>query len=119
MNIIFSIISILLSSLFVAYGLSLTTGLNNSLWLFCFWLTSILYGGVGFYCLYLALRKGVASAVKMLKYVSLVYLFIFIVASLDVGRISGQELLLIIIVGILLLINWFMVKKIISRSINA
>jgi hypothetical protein len=104
--------------MFLAYGLSLALSPNIPIGLLGFSLTSIIYGLIGFYSLYLALRKTETNVIKILKNSSFVYLFIFVVASFDVGMVSGQELMLIIFVSMFLLLNWMAVKAINNRRTN-
>ncbi len=59
-----------------------------------------------------AWRKGGVRAIKSMKYLAIIFLIIFIIGSMDVGMISGQELAVILGVGLLLLFNVFSVKKI-------
>jgi len=101
--------------MFFAYGLIMVLSSQISFGILGFSIFSMLYGVIGLCCLYLALRKIEKNIIKIFKYSSLVYLLIFVVASFDVGMISGQEFLLIVFIGMFLLLNWVSIKAIINR----
>ncbi|PKG36913.1 hypothetical protein, partial [Psychromonas sp. Urea-02u-13] len=114
-----SIISILISSLFIAIGVMVILGATALLWKIGFALVTISYGIAGFYSLYLALGKRQVKGFNVLKYLSLAFMAIYIIANLDSGMISGQEFGLIIIISIFILLNWLSVNSIYNRGQNA
>jgi len=119
LNIILSILSILISFAFIAYGLSIWFASVSSLIILSLSAMTLSYGVIGFYCIYQAFKSKQTKAVTLIKYVSFIYLAVYFAGSLDSWRISGHELLAIFTVSIFLLVNWLLIKSIFNRRLNA
>jgi len=119
LNIILSILSILISFAFIAYGLSIWFGSVSSLIILSFSAITLSYGFIGFYSIYQVFKSSQTKAITLIKYVSFIYLAVYFAGSLDSWRISGHELLAIFTVSILLLVNWLLIKSIYNRRLNA
>ena len=95
-------ITIILASLsFIAYGVLLVTseGASNTIIIFGF--SSLLYGSLSIIHLISLFIKRKIIPIKIINYIGSLFLVTFILASLDVGRISGLEWVGIFIVAIL------------------
>ena len=94
--------TIILASLcFTAYGILLVTSKGASNIIIIFGLSSLLYGSLSIIHLISIYLKRKIIPIKAINYIGSLFLVTFILASLDVGRISGLEWLGIFIVAIL------------------
>jgi hypothetical protein len=107
-----SIISVLISSVFLVYGLFISTSDDVPILIMFFSVSTTLYGLVSISSLIWACSKGEYKAVKLIKYSAVVYVLIYIAGSMDMGIISGQEIAGVFLVSILLIINWYSVNRV-------
>ncbi len=111
-GIVLSILSVAVSAVFVIYGLRVSFTGETPVWVLLFSLACFAYGVLSALLLVFAwFRSGVKAQTGM-KYLALIFLVAFVLASLDVGIISGQEVLGIVVVAIMLWLNWFSVKTV-------
>lgn len=111
-----SIVSVLFSSLFIVIGAMIIMRSNMELWEIGLAVIAISYGIISVFSLYIAIFKAHKSKFKTLKYCSVTFLSIFILANFDSGLVSGQEFSIIIMFGMTLFLNWLFVNKIAKNA---
>ncbi|MCK5286951.1 MAG: hypothetical protein KAJ59_03985 [Thermodesulfovibrionia bacterium] len=115
MNIILSIASVIVSFLFVFYGGRVITS-EPPTWIMIFGILTISYGLMSVILLLFAWTRGGNTLQRISIIGSIAFLIIFILGSLDVGMISELEWAGILIVVLMILINWFAIRKITLRK---
>lgn len=99
---VFLTITIILASLcFAAYGILLITSEGASNTIIIFGSSSLLYGSISIIHLISIFLKRKIIPIKAINYIGSLFLVTFVLALLDVGRISGLEWVGIFIVAIL------------------
>ena len=111
-----AMLSSLFSALFILFGVAIAMGEIRTILLVFFAIVSLSYGILGFYSIFIALSKRNETEFRILKYASLLFLFVFTLACFDAGMVSGLEFSIIFVSAIFLLLNWLSIKSIAKSS---
>lgn len=111
-----AMLSSLFSAMFILFGVAIAVGEIRTILLIFFAVISLSYGILGFYSIFIALSKRKETEFKILKYASLLFLFVFTLVSFDAGMVSGLEFSIIFVSAIFLLLNWLSIKSIAKSS---
>ncbi|MCG7872304.1 MAG: hypothetical protein N0C81_07995 [Candidatus Thiodiazotropha lotti] len=110
--ILWSILSFIVSGIYVFYGLMMLQVEQLPTLQFIAATMAFGYGLITIYLLSLAWTKTDKSLVQMTKYIVVTMFVAQIVLTLDVGMISGFEWLGILIVSLMVGINWISIKSV-------
>ncbi|WP_321392110.1 hypothetical protein [uncultured Desulfuromusa sp.] len=114
-----TLLSASVSLVFFLYGAFIARGAIGQTWIMIFAILTACYGAGSLAALLWAWFKGGKRAIKVIKYLAIAFLALFVIGSMDVGMVSGQEFILILGVGLVIWFNWFSVKKIALWQQNA
>ena len=114
-NIILSIVSVSASAIFIFAGIMMVQN-DPPAWILVFGLGTIVYGLLNVVLLALAWLRGGKAVQKVTLCIATAFLIAFIMASLDVGMISGLEWLGIIIVAVMVWVNYFTIRRLVLRK---
>ncbi|MCG8017919.1 MAG: hypothetical protein JAY97_17065 [Candidatus Thiodiazotropha sp. 'RUGA'] len=110
--ILWSILSFIVSGIYVFYGLMMLQVEQLPALPFIAASMAFGYGLITIYLLSLAWTKADNSLVQMTKYIAITMVVAQIVLTLDVGMISGLEWLGILIMSLMIGINWYSIKSV-------
>ncbi|MCG7936423.1 MAG: hypothetical protein JAY68_17415 [Candidatus Thiodiazotropha taylori] len=110
--ILWSILSFIVSGIYVFYGLMMLQVEQLPALPFIAASMAFGYGLITIYLLSLAWTKTDKSLVQMTKYIVLTMLVVQIALTLVVGKASGIEWLGILIMSLMIGINWFSIKSV-------
>jgi len=113
---ILSIISIIISLIFVFYGSLILSSEEIPKWIIAFSTITVIYGLCSLTALIMAWFHYGESVKKCIKYLAVGFMIIFFLGSFDGGIVSGLEIVGLIIVGLMLFINWFAVSVVVKIS---
>ncbi|MET0052185.1 MAG: hypothetical protein ABW095_14060 [Candidatus Thiodiazotropha sp.] len=116
---ILSLIVAAVSVLFVSYGIAIVISEDAPIWIELFALFTIGYGVLAIGSGVWAWFGGGKKAAQIAKVASVAFFVPYVVASMDVGMISGLEVVGILGVGLLLWGNWFAVRFVAQRRAHA
>jgi len=111
---ILSIMSIVVSSIFVFYGSIILFSEKVPKLVILFSIITLIYGLCSMIAIIMAWFRYGESANKCIKYIAIGYMIIFFFGSFDGGSISGLEIIASIVVGIMLFINRFAVSVVVK-----
>lgn len=107
---ILTIASLTVSAAFITYGTAIVLGNDVPSWIIVFAILTAIYGISSLVTLGLAWSIHYAQKTKKyIKYLAIAFMVLFFVGSLDVGMVSGLEIVGLIVVGLMLLVNWYAV----------
>ncbi|MCG8029344.1 MAG: hypothetical protein N0E59_18980 [Candidatus Thiodiazotropha taylori] len=110
--ILWSILSFIVSGIYVFYGLMMLQVEQLPALPFIVASMAFGYGLITIYLLSLAWTKTDKSLVQMTKYIALIMLVVQIALTLAAGKASGIEWLGILIMSLMIGINWFSIKSV-------
>ncbi|MEW8324535.1 MAG: hypothetical protein AB2606_17945 [Candidatus Thiodiazotropha taylori] len=110
--ILWSILSFIVSGIYVFYGLMMLQVEQLPALPFIAASMAFGYGLITIYLLSLAWTKADKSLVQITKYIAITMVVAQIVLTLDVGMISGLEWLGILIMSLMIGINWYSIKSV-------
>lgn len=110
--VVLTAISMAVSAIFIIYGWSIASSEQVPALALLFAAASIGYGMTAFALLLWSWAGCGMKATRFIKLSASVYLLIFVAVSLDLGIISGQELLGIVGVAIAGLVHWISVRHV-------
>ncbi|MCF1437848.1 MAG: hypothetical protein LPD71_03570 [Shewanella sp.] len=110
--ILWSILSFIVSGIYVFYGLMMLQVEQLPALPFIAASMAFGYGLITIYLLSLAWTKTDKSLVQMTKYIALIMLVVQIALTLAAGKASGIEWLGILIMSLMIGINWFSIKSV-------
>ena len=105
-------VSFLASFMFILYGARVAFSEAVPAWIRVFAIVTAGYGVVSIVILMWAWRRGGNKPIKAINYMVIGFLALFVISSMDVGMISGLEIIGIIGVSLALWINWYSVKRV-------
>lgn len=110
------VLSVLTSFLFIYYGMNIIMSPMPARWILTFAYVTTAYGMANIAILSIAWssRERWACDVNML--IALCFLGVFLVNTVKSGFNSGLEVFGALALALVLLANWFAVKKVVSRS---
>ena len=117
-NISLTIVSLIISTLFIGAGIAMSSD-KPPFWIRSYGYLTILYGIGSAGLIVITWTKTTINTEKVTKYLTVLFLFSFLLASLDVGIISQLEWAGIIVVALLLWFQWFTVKRISNETKTA
>lgn len=109
------ILSALSSFLFVMYGVNVINS-GREPWVTTFAYVTVAYGLGNIAILSVAWSSRDVWAAAANKLIALCYFGVFVMDSVNAGIKSSAEILAIMLLALILLANWFAVKKVIERS---
>ncbi|MEW8382827.1 MAG: hypothetical protein AB2704_13325 [Candidatus Thiodiazotropha taylori] len=110
--ILWSILSFIVSGIYVFYGLMMLQVEQLPALPFIAASMAFGYGLITIYLLSLAWTKADKSLLQITKYIAITMVVAQIVLTLDVGMISGLEWLGILIMSLMIGINWYSIKSV-------
>lgn len=110
------VLSVLTSFLFISYGVNIIMSPMPARWLLTFAYVTTAYGMANIAVLSIAWSSRERWACEVNKLIALCYLGVFLVNTVKTGFNSGLEMVGILALALVLLANWFAVKKVVSRS---
>ncbi|MDT8442959.1 MAG: hypothetical protein RQ722_01610 [Desulfuromonadales bacterium] len=113
----FSILSAIVSLLFIAYGVSISSASEVSRWLEVFGYVSVLYGMISLAVLGCAHKYRALWCVTISQVSSVCYLIIYILA-VSAGLETGLGLSGILLVALAVWVNWFAINAVIRNHLN-
>lgn len=113
-NIVLSFASLLVSAVFVWAGASMVSGAETPMWIRAFGMLTAIYGVINAGLLFLAWFRTTLVLERIAKYSAIAFLFLVVVASLDVGMISGLEWVGIVVASFMLILGWLAVKRVVE-----
>lgn len=114
-----SLLSAVISSIYIAFGVSIFEDIDALGWVSLFAMISISYGIISLLALYFAMGNVGVRGSLISKYAALIYFVVFTAGSFDVGRISGLEFSVILMVGLTVISNWFLIRNAERRTNHA
>lgn len=109
-----SIASAVVSCMFIAYGAGVVLGEGVPGWIVAFGVVTAAYGICSLVVLVLAWSRYREKTKKLIGYFAAAFMVLFFLGSLDVGMVSGLEGAGLLIVGLMLLVNWFAVSAVVK-----
>ena len=116
---ILTLFSVASSIVFIVYGIGIVLGEGVPIWIRGFAIITGLYGFGSVLTILWAWVYGGVKTSQIVKCLAITYLTLFILGSMDVGIISGLEVVGILGVAAVLWLNWFSVRYIANRRANA
>ena len=116
MSIFLSFLSLLVSSLFSYYGLSVLFQPEVPVWILVFAAVTCVYGFLSITILIWSWINGTEQLTRASKISSISYLLVFFIGSLDVGVISGLEFVGLLFVAMCLWLNWYTIKSVVRHK---
>jgi hypothetical protein len=113
-NIVLSFISLSVSAIFVWAGASMVSGAETPMWIRAFGMLTAIYGVMNTGLLLFAWLRATLVLERIAKYLAIVFLLLIVVASLDVGMISGLEWVGILLAAFMLFLSWLAVKRVVE-----
>ncbi|MBK9494357.1 MAG: hypothetical protein BWZ07_00126 [Alphaproteobacteria bacterium ADurb.BinA280] len=110
-----SLTTVAISMLLVTYGVAIVFGEKTPLWTQIFAMTAIASGALIIAAGAWAWFGGGREATKMAKMVSVAFFVLYVGVSMDVGMISGLEMIAVLGIGMLLWGSWFGVYYVANR----
>jgi len=111
----FTLLSVVTSFIFVAYGLGALNATSGSTWLATFAYVTIGYGLGYIYLLSWAWRSRAAWTVAASKLIALCFFGVFALQTYNSGGLGTQQLLGVLLLAVVLWINWLTIQKQVSR----
>jgi len=119
-GVVLTIVSVAVLVLLVAYGGLIASSQEAPIWIIIFGVVTTIYGLSSLVILFLAWRRYGKKTTKAITNLTIGYIAVFILSSLDVGMVSGLEFAGIVIVGIMLSVNWLAVSVVVkSREFDS
>ena len=112
---LFSFLSVIISLLIIAYGVSFLVSQNLTRWQIGFGSTSIAYGLVALGALICALRNSGRRCVLTIQVSAVFYLLIYLLV-LVIGFDTGFNLIGILLLALLLWCQWFAVTQAVRKT---
>jgi hypothetical protein len=109
------VFSVLTSFMFVSYGMNVALSPMPARWLLIFSYVTIAYGLANIAVLSIAWSSRERWACEINKLIALCYLGMFLVNMVKTG-FNARMLVFFLAVALVLAVNWFAVKKVVSRS---
>lgn len=113
-SILFSIISIAVSAVFIVFGISMTTN-ESPFWIVAFGFLTILYGSVNTVLIVSVWLRVRPYLNKVSTYSAIAFMVLTIAASLDNSMISGLEWGGIVLVVFLITVNWYALNYLVKE----
>jgi len=110
------VLSVLTSFLFISYGMNIIMSPMPARWILTFAYVTTAYGMANIAILSIAWSSRERRACQVNMLIALCYLGVFLVDTVKGGFNSGLEVFGILALALVLLINWFAVKKVVLRS---
>lgn len=117
--IVFSGLTTAFSVVFLVYGVVIASAENVSFWIQLFAILTVAYGVGATVIIAWAWLGGGVKAMKSIKVSAAMFLSVYVLGSMDVGMISGLEVLGILGVASVLWLNWFSVRYVVKLRSNA
>ena len=92
----------------------MVSGEETPMWIRAFGMFMAVYGVVNAGLLFLAWYRATLVLERIAKYSAIAFLLLFVLASLDVGMISGLEWVGIVVAGFMLILGWLAVKRVVE-----
>ena len=118
-SVILTLFSVTSSIVFIVYGIGIALGEGVPIWITGFAIITGLYGIGSILSILWAWVYGGVKTTQIVKRLAITFLALFILGSMDVGIISGLEVVGILGVAAVLWLNWFSVRYIANRRANA
>lgn len=109
-----TITSLAVSSVFFVYGAGILFVEEVPKWVIVFGVVTAAYGLCSVAVLIMAWRSYGAKAKKLISYLAIGFMFVFFFGSLDVGMVSGLEIVGLLFVAAMPFINWLAVSVVVK-----
>jgi hypothetical protein len=109
-------LSVLSSFLFILYGMNIVMSEEVAGGIVVFAYVSIAYGLANVSILSIAWSSREAWAVGASKFISLCFLGVFVMDTINAGLKSGLGAVGILVLALALCVNWFAIKMVIERN---
>jgi hypothetical protein len=117
--IVLSVLTIASSVLFLVYGIVIASAEDVSFWIRLFAIPTVAYGVGATAIIAWAWLGGGVIAMQSIKVSAAMFLSVYVLGSMDVGMVSGLEVLGILGVASVLWLNWFSVRYVVKWRSNA